>query len=1277
MPARSVTRPSIPGRIRNPYYAQAQTAPGGNAAAAQQANAQRLAQLREQQLAAANNGQSGLELHFSLNGAPEANVQTPYGEVGLLFSPQGPTINRNLTFNEPYSASSSGYSMTGTTAYHYTVQQAKGSYSLVPQQTSQHGSISYGNTVIATTKNNILSPTGNTVTNPIYSNGTFFGNMTYVPSVANNRVSLVPKSFAGTNIQQPVYGNVTGVGSHVFLGNLTEKTVYNPTNNAITEQYQSFAGTTLQRTVPVWFTDPYSGTSYKVGYTWQSKKTTYNPTTNQVNVPFPTLMQTFGYFSTPLFRQAQTTSVALGTSEVSVNYNMSVNPFSASAYYTGFGPTNAHTTTATGTSGTTHAYLIQNGNIVNTSATTPITIPGITTKALMYSDFASGTSTILNPSATAISGNVAITGSLSLSGTTINFNPIAYSFTNGANSMTISDASASVLGALGGPAASAQPGGILSEKINQATGVVSYSYSDLPSTLSPAALFPTQPQTGYKTTPSLLSNPTDSTVSTPPPHLIQFSSTSPSVSQSNTYSSSKNLSLAPTLSAAPSASPYAWAWNSKETPLANIHGFLSAKVVEPLTFGNYQGSLLAFWQPIATAFTGYGKWNIAETSSIVNAIPSTVNTPFQNNTAVNWARSFVVSATSSVLDVPAGVAQMVAAPVGSIYGTAGFVGQVVAHPSELLQPRVAGQVAGSVITFAILGKLGSVASATGDVSASIDINPTSTVTAYTSTPTGITAGVGVADEATALDRLNSLKAEPVSYLPGLGSSTATISTSEYQVGFGNGKFFYAINPAAPDFEAAYGSASDAISRNLYSPAPVGTPMLTGSRYIFSAEEGQGSIIQSIGKTQADIIVPSGVQKLGGVPVKNIMGMTIEYTSSTTAASTDVATETATGEASFTAKLLVKRNPISSFFSGESYKTIPVTTGTTQIPAGYVTGTDEGFVGRILPQENGYIVRSADSSSSFYGSNPQETVLGREYTGSSLYDGKATPAIYYETSDLSAAAKQLGIDVPAPEGAPTATPRPWKPMSATLTMPDASPDAVAVASASPPPSAPASADAIPSAITKQSTSFKTAVVGAPTITSLTVPVEMESEFTATYGAPALISGVGYDPMVVISTNSRQSTSIRQQSNISNMLSRSTGIATSLLYKQQSSISRQLVQSNVMGIAQSSFLKTSPIGKSIVSQQTTQKTSQKTSQKTITSAAYPAVGFPMGYPQPNVPFPLPLAPTRIPPRHHHIQKPTHAPTVFGYLPDVSSTILGIHGKKKNKKFYQSIGLSRPVL
>ena len=546
MAARSVTRPGIPGRIRNPYYAQAQTAPGGNAAAAQQANAQRLAQLREQQLAAANNGQSGLELHFSLNGAPEANVQTPYGEVGLLFSAQGPTINRNLTFNVPYSSSSSGYSMTGTTAYHYTVQQSAGSYSLVPRQTSQHGTISYGNTVIATSNNNILKPTGNTITNPIYSNGTFFGNMTYAPSVANNQVSLVPKSFAGANIQQPVYGNVTGVGSHVFLGNLTEKTVYNPSNNAITEQYQSFAGTTLQRTVPVWFTDPYSGTAYKVGYTWQSKKTTYNPTTNQVNVPFPTLMQTFGYFSTPLFRQAQTTSVALGTAKVSVDYNMSVNPFSANAYYTGFGSTNAQSTTATGTSGTTRAYTIHNGNIINTSATTPITIPGITTKALMYSDFASGTSTILNPSATGISGNVVATGSLSLSGTTINFNPTGYSFTNGATSMTVSDASAAVLGALGGPAASAQPGGILTEKINKTTGVVSYLYTARPNTLSPATLTPAQSQTGYKTTPLLLSNPTDSTVSTPTQHLIQFSLTSPS--QSNEYLSSKNLLPAPILS---------------------------------------------------------------------------------------------------------------------------------------------------------------------------------------------------------------------------------------------------------------------------------------------------------------------------------------------------------------------------------------------------------------------------------------------------------------------------------------------------------------------------------------------------------------------------------------------------------------------------------------------------------------------------------------------------------------------------------------------------------
>ncbi len=78
-----------------------------------------------------------------------------------------------------------------------------------------------------------------------------------------------------------------------------------------------------------------------------SKKTTFNPTTNQVIVPLPTLMQTFGYFGTPLYRHAQTTSVALGTAKVSVDYNMSVNPFSASAYYTGFGSTNSQSASAT------------------------------------------------------------------------------------------------------------------------------------------------------------------------------------------------------------------------------------------------------------------------------------------------------------------------------------------------------------------------------------------------------------------------------------------------------------------------------------------------------------------------------------------------------------------------------------------------------------------------------------------------------------------------------------------------------------------------------------------------------------------------------------------------------------------------------------------------------------------------------------------------------------------------------------------------------------------
>lgn len=1275
MPARSITRPGIPGRIRNPYYAQAQTAPGVSAVAGQQANAQRLAQLREQQAQIAASGQTGLGLHFSLDGAPEANVQTPHGVVGLFLAPQGPTINHNLTFTAPYDYTSSGYTSSGTTTYHYGLQENKGIYELVPQQTAQQGSVSYGGTVVATTKNNIMTPTQNTISNPIYSHGTFLGTMTYALAVSNKEVSLVPKSFVGTSLSQSVYGNVSGIGSHVLLGTLTEKTLFNPAANQVTEQYQGFAGRILQRTVPVWFTDPYSGTSYKVGYSWESKKTTFNPSTNQVNIPFPTLMQTFGYFSTPLYRQAQTTTVALGGTTTEVKYNMSVNPFSTSTFYTGFGSTNAQTTTVTSTSGTTRSYSINNGNIVNTSAAIPIKIAGLTTRAVQITNFVTGTVSIANPAATYLSGGVLAVGSLSLSGTAIRFTPSLYSFVNGANTEVVPNTSTTVLDALGGPALTMPPGGTLTEKINKATGVLSYSYAypaSRPSTLSPTSLSQSLSQASHQTIgsrPSLL-HPTDSTISTLSPQSIQSAWASPS-SKSNTYSKSKNLSTVSTISSAPSASPYAWSWNPIETPIENIHGYLSDRIVKPLTSAQYQGSPLAFWQPVATTALDFGSWESSSVgTTVAKAIPSTMGTPFQNNTAVNWARSFAVAGISSILNIPASASSMLAEPVGSIYGTASFVGQVATHPVELANPSVAGQVVGSAISFAILGKIGgSITAASEEVP--IEIKPSSLVTAYTSNPTGYSSELGFADEATALDRLNMLKAQPTYYLKGLQTGQGIISATDYQVGFGNGKFFYAINPSATDFSEAYSNAAQAIDRTMYTPPPAGTPMLAGSRYIFSTEEGQGFILQGIGKMQADISIPSGVQKLWGTPVKNIMGMTIEYTSSSAAASTETATETAVGEASYTVKLLVKRNPISSFFSGESYKAVPVSTGTAAVPAAYVTGTDEGFVGRILPQDNGYMIRTADSSSSFFGSNPQQTVLGREFTGFTLTEGRVTPIAYYEASDLGGAAKALGIDIATPDGSTsTAAVRLWKPMSM---MPEVVPEpATTFPLQTLMPEAASEASTLP--ITKMATSFKAAVISTPSITSLAGSVEMEGEFSAAFSTPALISSIGYDPMAVLTTNTRQaSISSRQQLNSADLLSHSIGIATTLFQNQRTTTTQKIVQSNVMGIMQSSFLKTSTIQRNIA----TQRSTQKTTQRSATSSPYPSVGFPHGFPQPNVPLPVPLAPTKIPPKHHHIHSPPSKRIVFGYQPDISSILLGIHGKKKNKKFYQSVGLSRPIL
>ncbi|MEM3859798.1 MAG: hypothetical protein QW478_10410, partial [Candidatus Micrarchaeaceae archaeon] len=119
MPVRSVIRPSIPGRIRNPYYSQPTTAP-------YQANQQSAIYQYKQQSTTMSLNQAtnrmpspGLGGHLPYT----ENVTTPQGNVSLLFANGIPQITKNITFTQNINQNlGSGITERGTMTYTYAVK---------------------------------------------------------------------------------------------------------------------------------------------------------------------------------------------------------------------------------------------------------------------------------------------------------------------------------------------------------------------------------------------------------------------------------------------------------------------------------------------------------------------------------------------------------------------------------------------------------------------------------------------------------------------------------------------------------------------------------------------------------------------------------------------------------------------------------------------------------------------------------------------------------------------------------------------------------------------------------------------------------------------------------------------------------------------------------------------------------------------------------------------------------------------------------------------------
>ena len=397
------------------------------------------------------------------------NVKTPHGNIAVRYSILEGTgkpiirpvnIIKNITFNEPYTSSSNGFTNSGTTTYDYGIQNNN----IVQQVTSQKGSVVYDGVQVATINNRSITPTKNIISQQIMSNNQYLGTINYVPQVNNNVISL---------------------------------------------GYSSFKGTTVQKTVPVYYFDPFSGMDFKVGYTYSSNPTTYNPTTNQVGLTFPSINTMFG--TSPLFINAQSATINIGNTPTKIFYNIKTSPSSQQTYFTGFnvgGKSQQNLYISNG--GSTQEYQIAQGGIVNSQSFKPITLSNIKTNATLsyqnnqYSITGNDIATESLPGGVQVMGTLGI-GSVVNNEITYNFTPLSY-YLLGAKTIPTSTPSGlglatNLLTAQGFSISQiqsifqSQPTSI-SESINSKTGAISLNYTPYVSSKS-YEIGPNYTTTGY------------------------------------------------------------------------------------------------------------------------------------------------------------------------------------------------------------------------------------------------------------------------------------------------------------------------------------------------------------------------------------------------------------------------------------------------------------------------------------------------------------------------------------------------------------------------------------------------------------------------------------------------------------------------------------------------------------------------------------------------------------------------------------------------------------
>ena len=606
---------------------------------------------------------------------------------------------------------------------------------------------------------------------------------------------------------------------------------------------------------------------------------------------------------------------------------------------------------------------------------------------------------------------------------------------------------------------------------------------------------------------------------------------------------------------------------------------------------------------------------------------------------------------------------------------------ILATGGTLRQAGVGGMVAG----IAVFG----MGAMEGKPATNVKVIPETADIYYKPELTDFKSVIPTATEQTGLDTLNYFHAEPVEYLKNIPDNIGVTTTEDYQLA-GNK---YAINPAALDQPKAYlNAASDYYSRLIPTESRIALGGAT-NELALSSEEGQSSTITSLGRIRGELEIPQGVKYINNVAVKNVLGVRIDYLSSTPAASTDLATATAPGEASYKSYLISKPTLIDRLFNGVDVKVTYLGAGTAPTSSAFVTGIDEGFTGRAVDVKDGIYNLDSYSSSVFYGRNPETTEFGKMYSGKIISNDQIIAGHFTELNTEVDALRTLGFDdvlgskpVEPQEQVMPHQYSPWPGTEVDVAKPVASGVAADLA-----PGTSARPGAPLEAATKSI--VMSSVVPAP-------PMFASIDISPAASPIALASGVGFDPAVVLgrATLPAQATVMSLQLNsrslpgtaykvneVSSVASALTSKTTSLglqLYNLNTKVSNQSLTKlqNLSALTS----KTTSLFKNAIATKTALKTNtlqlQKTLQKSQTqtqTALYSSVGIGaftgVGF---KVPWVI------APPKKYPTKKTSHAhtsskPTIFGYLPDVTSSLLSIHGKKSRKKAYQSVGLSRPII